>query len=63
MEGLDIAILSTANVEAWIAEGGFPVRMRMDVASKDSLNADFNFKVELDVTDINGNFQITAPRS
>lgn len=63
LTGLEGSTYTTASIEVWIADAGYPVRMRMDVAGKDASKADFSFKVELDVTDINGNFQITAPKS
>lgn len=63
MDGINASSLTTANVDAWIADGGYPVRMRMQMAGKDDAGANFTMNVEMDVTDINGNFQITAPRT
>jgi hypothetical protein len=60
---LEASSLSQAQIDLWLTDAGYPVRMRMDVAGKDTANKDFNFKVELDMTDVNGNFQITAPRT
>lgn len=60
---IDVSTLSTANVDVWIADAGHPVRMRMDVAGKDADSQDFNFKVEMEVTEVNGNFQIEAPKT
>jgi hypothetical protein len=63
LSDLDASSLSNANIDLWLADAGYPVRMRMDVAGKDLANKDFSFKVEMDVTEVNGNFQITAPRT
>ena len=63
LSDLDASSLSNAQIDVWLTDAGYPVRMRMDVAGKDTANEDFSFKVEMDVTDINGNFQISAPRT
>lgn len=63
LANLDATSLSRAQIDIWIADAGYPVRMRMDIAGKDTANKDFPFKVEMDLTDINGNFQITPPRT
>lgn len=61
--GLKGSTLSQAEAQVWLADEGYPVRMRMQGAGKDAANKDFDFKVEMDVTDINGSFQITAPKT
>lgn len=61
--GLKGSTLSRAEAQVWLADEGYPVRMRMQGVGKDGANKDFDFKVEMDVTDINGNFQITAPKT
>jgi hypothetical protein len=63
LSSINASSLSNAQIDIWLADAGYPVRMRMDVSGKDTANKDFNFKVEMDVTDINGNFQISAPKS
>ncbi len=63
LAGINASSLSNAQVDVWLTDADYPVRMRMDVSGKDTANKDFNFKVEMDVTDINGNFQITAPKT
>jgi hypothetical protein len=63
LSSINASSLSNAQIDVWLADGNYPVRMRMDVSGKDTENKDFNFKVDMDVTDINGNFQITAPKT
>jgi hypothetical protein len=64
LEGINATSLSNSSkIDMWVADAGYPVRVRMDVSGKDTSNADFSYKVDMDVTDINGNFQITAPKS
>lgn len=53
---------SRASAEVWMAQEGFPVRMRLDVAGKDKDGKDFDYKLEMDLSDINGSFEITAPQ-
>lgn len=61
--GIEYSSLSKAESQVWLTEKDYPVRMRMDVAGKDTANKDFAFKIEVDVTDINGNFTISPPKS
>jgi hypothetical protein len=63
LEGINASSLGNANIDIWLADAGYPVRMRMDVSGKDTSNKDFSFKVEMDVTEINGGFKIEAPKS
>jgi hypothetical protein len=63
LQGINATSLSDAQIDIWLADAGYPVRMRMDVSGKDTANKDFNFKVEMDVTDINGSFQIAPPKT
>lgn len=63
MSGIDVSSLTRATIDVWVADANFPVRMRMDVAGKETSGAAFDFKVEMEVTDVNANFQISAPRT
>jgi len=53
--------LSHFQMDIWFADEGYPVKMFQYYKGKDRKNEDFWYMVELDVTEINSNFQISAP--
>ncbi len=57
----DITDLTTFNFQVWLTSDGVPVRMRVEMIGTDADNAPFNLKMNLDITDINSNFDITPP--
>ena len=53
--------LTTFALELWVADAGYAVRVRAEMAGKDTGDNDFSLKVELDVTDVNANIEISPP--
>ena len=50
------------NLEMWLAEdGGWPVRLRVDMAGTDESGQEFKAKLEMDVTDANEDIEIKPP--
>jgi hypothetical protein len=50
------------SLDMWLAEdGGWPVRLRVQVAGTDETGQEFEAKLELDVTDVNEDIEIKAP--
>ncbi|KPK47341.1 MAG: hypothetical protein AMJ77_03445 [Dehalococcoidia bacterium SM23_28_2] len=58
----DMGDIDEFSLDLWLAEdGGWPVRMRANVAGTDETGQDFKAKLELDVTDANEDFDIKPP--
>jgi len=58
----DMGDIDEFSLDLWLAEDGdWPVRMRANVAGTDETGKDFRAKLELDVTDVNEDFDIKAP--
>jgi hypothetical protein len=50
------------SLDMWLAEdGGWPVRLRVQVAGTDETGQEFEAKLELDVTDVNEDIEIKVP--
>jgi predicted small lipoprotein YifL len=50
------------NLEMWLAEdGGWPVRLRVQVAGTDETGQEFDAKLEMDITDVNEDIEINPP--
>jgi hypothetical protein len=55
--------VSSMSFEAWMADAGYPVRLRVDMAGKDTSDRDFRLKVDMDITDINSSSLTVTPPS
>jgi hypothetical protein len=60
---LDLKEFSNGSAEIWVAEGDKVIRFRANIAGKDSSNRNVVFKMEVDISDINGSFSINPPRN
>jgi hypothetical protein len=60
---LDLKEFSNGSAEIWVAEGDKVIRFRASIAGKDSSNRNVTFKMEVDISDINGSFSINPPRN
>jgi len=50
------------NLEMWLAEdGGWPVRLRVQVAGTDETGQEYEAKLEMDITDVNEDIEINPP--
>jgi len=53
--------LNAFNMSLWLADQGYPVKMNVDIAGKDSSARDYGLKVQMDLTDVNKSIDIKAP--
>lgn len=50
------------SLDMWLAEdGGWPVRLRVHVAGTNDTGQDFDAKLDMDLTDVNGDIEINPP--
>jgi predicted small lipoprotein YifL len=50
------------NLEMWLAEdGGWPVRLRVQMAGTDETGQEYEAKLEMDITDVNEDIEINPP--
>jgi hypothetical protein len=54
--------LSAFSMNLWLADQGYPVKLDVDMAGKDSGQRDYALKVQMDLTDINKSIDIKAPQ-
>jgi hypothetical protein len=58
----EIKEVTSLSFDLWTSDTRHPIRMRMDIAGIDLSNANFRFKIDMDITDINSNITINPPR-
>jgi hypothetical protein len=61
-EDVSLQDLNAFNMSLWLADQGYPVKLSVDMAGKDSGQRDYALKVQMDLTDINKDIQINAPK-
>ena len=61
-EDVSLKDLNAFNMSLWLADQGYPVKMNVDIAGKDSSARDYALKMQMDLTDINKSIDIKAPK-
>jgi hypothetical protein len=61
-EDVSLQDLNAFNMSLWLADQGYPVKLSVDMAGKDSGQRDYALKVQMDLTDINKDIAINAPK-
>jgi hypothetical protein len=61
-EDVSLKDLSAFNMSLWLADQGYPVKMNVDMAGKDSASRDYGLKMQMDLTDVNKSIDIKEPK-
>jgi hypothetical protein len=60
-EDVNLKDLSAFNMNIWLADQGYPVKLNVDMAGQDQSKRDYALKVQMDLTDVNKSIDITPP--
>ena len=61
-EDVEVKDLTAFNMNLWLADQGYPVKLDVDMAGKDSSQRDYKLKMQMDLTDINKSIDIAPPK-
>jgi hypothetical protein len=62
-EDVNMQNLNAFSMNLWLADQGYPVKLNVDMAGKDSSQRDYALKMQMDLTDVNKSIDIKAPAS
>jgi len=60
-EDVSLKDLSAFNMSLWLADQGYPVKLNVEMAGKDSSSRDYGLKMQMDLTDVNKSIDIKEP--
>jgi hypothetical protein len=57
-----IRSVTSALTDVWLTDGAYPARLRSEISGLDGQGREFRLRIEIDVTDVNGQITVAAPR-